>query len=130
MDVENEEPQVGAGLNESYYRRKARDLADRLVTAVGDRPPEILDQMFDHLGQQICDHFPKKVRRLESECERLKKNKHYIPQLRTLKTDALREKVYAALVDGPKTIRELARMFRKTYGAIRSVDVLTCSPFG
>jgi lambda repressor-like predicted transcriptional regulator len=107
----------------SYDRRKARDVADRLVTAVGDRPPGILDQMFDHLGQQICDHLPKKVRRLESECERLEKNQYYIPQLRRLKTDALKEQVHAALADGPKTKRELAQMFGKPYGAISSVGL-------
>src|SRR5262249_44649030 len=89
----------------------------------GDRPPGILDQMFDHLEQQICDHLPKKVRRLECECERLKKNKYYIPQLRPLKTDAIREQVYAALADGPKTKKALARMFGKTDGAISSVGL-------
>jgi hypothetical protein len=50
--------------DKSYDRRKAHDLVDRLITALGDRPPGILDRMFDHLGQQICDHLPKKVRRL------------------------------------------------------------------
>jgi hypothetical protein len=44
----------------SYNRRKARDLADHLIMAVGDRPPGILDKLFDHLEQQICDHLPKK----------------------------------------------------------------------
>src|SRR5262245_34778476 len=57
----------------SYDRQKARDLVDRLVTAVGDRAPGILDRMFDHLEQQICDHLPKKVRRLEYWCERLER---------------------------------------------------------
>ena len=109
--------------DKSYDRRKARDLVDRLVTAVDDRPHRILDQMFDHLGQQICDHWPKKVRRLESLCERLKKDKDYIPQLRPLKTDAIKEQVYAALADGPKTKRELAQMFRKSDGAISSVGL-------
>ena len=107
--------------DKSYDRRKARDLVDRLIMAVGDRPPGILDRMFDHLRQQICDHLPKKVRRLEYECERLKKDKYYLPQLRPLKTDAIKEQVYAALADGPKTIRELAQMFRKPYRAISSV---------
>src|SRR5271167_34547 len=32
--------------DKSYDRRKARDLVDRLVMAVGDRPPEILSQLF------------------------------------------------------------------------------------
>jgi lambda repressor-like predicted transcriptional regulator len=79
--------------------------------------------MFDHLEQQICDHLPKKIRRLECECERLKKNEYYMPDLRPLKTDALREQVYAALADGPKTKKELALMFRKPYGAISSVGL-------
>jgi predicted transcriptional regulator len=109
--------------DKSYDPRKARDLVDRLVTSVGDRPPGILDHMFDHLGQQICDHLPKKVRRLESECERLKKDKYYIPQFRPPRTDAIKERVYAALADGPKTKKELARMFRKPYGAISSVGL-------
>ncbi|MGD0421294.1 MAG: hypothetical protein ABSA68_17235 [Xanthobacteraceae bacterium] len=107
----------------SYDRRKARDLVDRLVTAVGDRPRGILDKMFDHLERQICDHLPKKVRRLEYECDRLKKDKYYLPQMRPLKTDAIKEQVYAALADGPKTIRELARMFGKTDRAISSVGL-------
>ena len=59
--------------DKSYDRQKARNLVDRLVTAIGDRPRGILDQMFDHLERQICDHLPKKVRRLEYECERWKK---------------------------------------------------------
>jgi len=109
--------------DKSYDRRKARDLVDRLVTVVGDRPRGILDQVFDHLGQQICDHLPKKVRRLEWECERLKKNKYYIPQLRPLRTDAIKEQVYTALADGPKTKKELARMFCKTPSAISSVGL-------
>jgi hypothetical protein len=109
--------------DQSYDRRKARDLVARLITAVGDRPPGILGRMFNHLGQQICDHLPKKVRRLEYECKRLKKDKYYLPQLRPLKTDAIKEQVYAALADGPKTKRELARMFRKTDGAISSVGL-------
>jgi hypothetical protein len=107
--------------DKSYDRRKARDLVDRLVTTVGDRPPGILDRLFDHLGQQICDHLPKKVRRLEYECERLKKDKYYLPQLRPLKTDAIKEQVYAALADGPKTKREIARMFRKPVTAMSAV---------
>ena len=109
--------------DKSYDRRKARDLVDSLVTAFGDRLSGFLDQMFDHLEQQICDHLPKKVRRLEYECERLKGNKYYIPQLRPLKKDALKEQVYAALAAGPKTKKELARMFRKPYGAISSVGL-------
>ena len=106
--------------DKSYDRRKVRDLVDRLVGAVGDRHG-FLDQLFDHLQQQICDHLPKRVRRLEYECERLKQNKYYLPQLRRLKPDAIKEQVHAALVDGPKTKKELARMFGKPYGAISSV---------
>jgi hypothetical protein len=109
--------------DKSYDRRKARDLVERLIAAVGDRPLGILDRMFDHLEQQICDHLPKKVRRLECECERLKKDKYYLPRLRPLKTDAIKEQVYAALADGPKAKRELARIFRKTDGAISSVGL-------
>jgi hypothetical protein len=107
--------------DKSYDRRKARDLIDRFVTTVGDRPPGIVDRMFDHLEQQICDHLPKKVKRLEQECKCLKKDKYYLPRLLPLKTDAIKEQVYAALADGPKTRRELARMFRKSAGAISSV---------
>jgi lambda repressor-like predicted transcriptional regulator len=109
--------------DKSYDRRKARDLVARLITAVGDRPRGVLDRMFDHLEQQICDHLPKKVRRLELECERLKTNKYYMPDLRPLKADAIKEQVYAALADGPKTKKELARMFQKPYGAISSVGL-------
>jgi hypothetical protein len=86
----------------SHPHVSATEFLKARTTAVGDRPRGILDQLFYHLGQQICDHLPKKVRRLEFECERLKKNKYYIPQLRSLKTDAIREQVYAALADGPK----------------------------
>jgi hypothetical protein len=57
--------------------------------------------------EAICDHLPKKVRRLERECDCLKKSKYYMPDLRPLKTDAIREQVYAALADGPKTKRDL-----------------------
>jgi hypothetical protein len=109
--------------DKSYDRRKARALVDRLVTALGDRPPGILDHMFDHLGQQICDHLPKKVRRLECECERLEKNEYYIPQLRSLRRDEFSEQVYAALADGPKTKEQLARRFGRSYGAISSVGL-------
>ena len=109
--------------DKSYKRQNARKLVDRLVMALGNRAPGILDRMFDHLERQICDHLPKKVRRLESECERLEKDEYYIPQLRSLKRDEFSDQVYAALADGPKTMRELARMFGTTYGAIRSVGV-------
>jgi lambda repressor-like predicted transcriptional regulator len=110
--------------DKSYDRRKARDLVERLVTAVGDRPLGIIDYMFDHLKQRTCDHLPKKVRWLEYVCERLEKEPYYIPQMRAaLKTDAIKEQVYAALADGPKTKKELARMFRKPDGAISSVGL-------
>jgi hypothetical protein len=112
----------------SFGRQRARYLIERLVAAFGDRPREILGHLFDRLEHQICDHLPKKVRRLESECERLENNKYYLPltgsrQLRPLKTDAIKEQVYAALADGPKTKTELARMFGKTSGAISSVGL-------
>jgi predicted transcriptional regulator len=109
--------------DKSYDRRKGRVLVDRFVAAVGDRPPGIVDRMFDHLEQQICDHLPKKVKRIEHECECLEKDKYYLPRLLPLKTDAIKEQVYAALADGPKTKKELARMFRKSSGAISSVGL-------
>jgi hypothetical protein len=109
--------------DKSYHRQKARDLVDRLVTAIGDRAPGILDRMFDHLEQRIYDHLPKKVRWLEHECERLKKDKYYLPQMRLLKTDTIKEQVYAALANGPKTKKELARMFRKSHVVISNVGL-------
>jgi lambda repressor-like predicted transcriptional regulator len=109
--------------DKSYTRPKARDLVDRLVRAVGDRLFGILDKLFGHLEQQICDHLPKKVRRLEYECERLENNEDYRPQLRSLKKDEFGEQVCAALADGPKTKEQLAAMFGKTYGAISSVGL-------
>jgi hypothetical protein len=107
--------------DKSYNRQKARNLVDRLITALGDRRREILERMFDRLVTEICDHSPKKVRRLESECERLKGDNCYTPRHRPPKTDAIKEQVHAALADGPKTKKELARMFKKTDGAISSV---------
>lgn len=104
--------------DKSYDQRRARDLVDRLVTAVGDRPPGILDRMFDHLGQRIFNQLASRVRRLEYECERLKEDEYYLPQMRPLKTDAIKEQVYAALADGPKIKRELARTFRKPLSVI------------
>jgi hypothetical protein len=114
--------------DKSFDRQGARDLVERLVTAFGDRPREILGHLFDRLEHQICDHLPKKVRRLELECDRLENNKYYLPltgsrQLRPLKADAIAEQVYAALADGPKTKIELAGMFGKTSGAISSVGL-------
>jgi DNA-binding transcriptional ArsR family regulator/predicted transcriptional regulator len=107
----------------AYSRQNARDLVDNLITALADRPPRIVDHMFRHLDRQICDHFPKKVRRLEYECERLKSDEWYFPDFRPLKTDAFKEQVYAALADGPKTKKQLARMFGKTPGAISSAGL-------
>jgi lambda repressor-like predicted transcriptional regulator len=107
----------------AYSRQKARDLVDRLITALADRPPRILDRMFSHLERQICDHLPKKVRRIEYECERLKNDEWHFPDFRPLKTDTIKEQVYAALADGPKTKKQLARMFGKTTGAISSVGL-------
>ena len=43
--------------DKSYDRQKARDLVDRLVTAIGDRPAVILDRLFASLEQQVCHHF-------------------------------------------------------------------------
>jgi hypothetical protein len=77
--------------DKSYDRRKARDLVDRLVTAICDRPHGVLDRLFDHLGQRIFNQLPSKVRRLEYECERLQKDEYYLPQMRPLKPDAIKE---------------------------------------
>jgi hypothetical protein len=109
--------------DKSYNRQKARGLVDRLVTAVGNRPRGILGKLFDHLERQICDHLPKKVGRLESECEHLEKDAYYIPQLRDLKRDESSDQVYAALADGPKTMKQLAQIFGRSYDAIRSIGV-------
>jgi hypothetical protein len=75
------------------------------------------------LEQRIYDHLPKKVRRLEHLCERLQNDKYYLPQLHPLKPDALKEQVYAALADGPKTKKELAGMFRKSVGVISNAGL-------
>jgi hypothetical protein len=109
--------------DKSYNHQQARGLVDRLITAVGKRPRGIVDKLFAHLEQQICDHWPKKVRRLECECERLEKDEFYIPQLRPLMRDGFSDQVYAVLADGPKTKDELKRLFGKTYGAISSVGL-------
>ena len=108
--------------DKSYGRQKARNLVDRLVTAVGDRPAVIIDRLFASLEKQVCHHL-KKVRRLELEYNLLIDDPCYVPQLRPLKIDAIKEQVYAALADGPKTIRELARMFGKTDRAMSSVGL-------
>jgi DNA-binding transcriptional ArsR family regulator len=110
--------------DKSYNRQKARDLVDRLVTVLdGNRPLGILDRMFERLEKRVCDHLPNLVRRLESECERLKNDKCYIPKFRPPRTDATKERVYAELADGPKTKKELARTVGKPYGAISSVGL-------
>ena len=59
--------------DKSYNRRKARDLIDRLVTAVRD--PRDLDPMFDHFDKQPRDHLPKKVRLLEDTVSEIEKRK-------------------------------------------------------
>jgi lambda repressor-like predicted transcriptional regulator len=107
--------------DKSYTRQMARSLVDRLVGALGNRPFDVLDRLFDHLEEQICDHLPKKVVRLEAECERLEQDKFYTPQLRPLRTDAIKQQMYAALENGPKAKSDLARMFGKTIGSISSV---------
>ncbi len=109
--------------DKSYDRQQARNLVDRLVTGIGDRPRGNLDRMFAHLERQICDYLPRKVRRLEYECEQLEKDEYYIPQFRSLKRDNSKDRVYAALTDGPKTIEQLTRMFGKTYDAISAVGL-------
>jgi hypothetical protein len=107
--------------DKSYDRRMARDLVDRLVASFGDRAPGRLDQLFNHLERQSCDHLPKKVARLERECARLRQDKQYLPDLRQLKPDVIKEQVYAELADGPKAIKELARAFKKTHSAISAI---------
>jgi len=107
--------------DKSYNRQKARNLVDRLVTAVGNRSSRILGKLFDHLEQQSCDNWKRKVKRLEAECERLETDECYTPKLGDLKRDQLRGQVYAALADGPKTKKQLARMFGRTCNAILAV---------
>lgn len=109
--------------DKSYDRQKARNLVDRLVTAVGDRPRGILDRLFDYLERQICDHLPKKVRRLEFECPRMERNNYYMPQIREPKSDEFADEVYAALADEPKTREQLGQMFGRSLAAISSVGL-------
>jgi hypothetical protein len=106
--------------DKSYDQSRARNLVDRLVAAVGDRPREILDEMFDRLEQRL-DYPPKKVRELERWCVRLKENKYYRPQFRPLKRDNLNHQVYAELGDGPKTREELSRRCCLSHHALKSV---------
>jgi predicted transcriptional regulator len=105
----------------SYTSQKARNLVDHLVTAISNRPRAILEKLFEHLDQQPCESWSKKVKRLESECERLEKNEYYMPRWRELKRDDLRDLVCAALSSGPKTIKQLAKSLGRTRNAIISV---------
>jgi predicted transcriptional regulator len=73
------------------------------------------------LEQQYCDNWKRKVKRLEAVCERLEREEWYMPKMPDLKKDDLRDQVYAALADGPKTKKQLARRFGRTYNAILSV---------
>jgi len=50
---------------------KARKLVDRLVTAVAIVRAEFSTECLIIWERQICDHLPKKNRRLERECERM-----------------------------------------------------------
>jgi hypothetical protein len=106
--------------DKSYTRQMARRLPDRLVTAVGNRPSEILDKLFNHLERQICDHWPKKVHRLESECQEMENSTTYMPDLRTLKEDELSNQVYAALGEG-KTKKQLCKIFTRSYGSMTGI---------
>jgi DNA-binding transcriptional ArsR family regulator len=106
----------------SHDRRKARKLVDRFITAIGsNRPDKIAMQMFDHLERQFSGSGRKKIKRLERECDNLEQNECYIPQLRELKRDEDGEQVLAALADGPKTRRQLARMFQRSLSAISTI---------
>jgi predicted transcriptional regulator len=107
--------------DKSYNRHQARKLVDALVTATGNHRIGILGKLFGHLEQQHCENWPKKVKRLEAECERLEKDEWYLPKMRDPKEDDLRGQVYAALADGPKTKKQLARRFGRTINAILSV---------
>jgi predicted transcriptional regulator len=107
--------------DKSYNRHQARKLVDGLVTGLGNRPSSILSKLFDHLEQQYCDNWKRKVKRLEAVCERLEREEWYMPTMPDLKKDDLRDQVYAALADGPKTKKQLARRFGRTCNAILAV---------
>jgi hypothetical protein len=107
--------------DKSYNRHQARKLVDGLVTGLGNRPSSILSKLFDYLEQQYCDNWKRKVKRLEAVCERLEREEWYTPKIGDLKKDDLRDQVYAALADGPKTKKQLTRRFGRTYNAILSV---------
>jgi lambda repressor-like predicted transcriptional regulator len=108
--------------DKTYNRKRARGLVDRLINVLGDRPRRFLDRMFDRLELKIYSDR-KKVRRLEEECERLKNDDSHIPDFRPPKTDAAKERVYAALARGPKTKKQLARMLGMTVSAISNVGL-------
>ena len=86
--------------------------------AVGVRPLGILDEMFDSLERQVSPDLSKRVKRLEQEYTRLATKQNYSPHFRSKMAGPLSEHVYAALAAGPKTMKELARMFGKSYGSI------------
>jgi predicted transcriptional regulator len=107
--------------DKSFSRPKARKLVDALVTALANRPVSILDKLFNHLEQQYSEHWKRKVQRLEAECQRLESDECYMPKVRPLKKDELSDQVYAALADGPKTKKQLARRFARSFNAIFAV---------
>ena len=98
----------------SYTTQKARNLVDRLITAIGNRPRRILERVFEHLEQQFCESWSKKVKRLELQCEHLEKDEFYMPRLRDLKSDDLPDRVYGALASGAKTRKQLSELLART----------------
>jgi predicted transcriptional regulator len=110
--------------DKSYDCRRARALADRFVTALGDRPPEIFDQLIDYQERTNRDHWPKRVRQFIRECERLEnpenleKYMHYTPQLHPIKRNPLDDHVLIALGGGAKTKKQLVKICKQTYAAI------------
>ena len=106
--------------DKAYTPQKARALVDDLVVALADRPLRILDRMFAHLEQQVS-HSAKKVRRVEEECRRLKRDEWHFPNFRTQTPDTVKERVYAEVVEGPKTKKELALTLGKTLSAISNI---------
>ena len=106
--------------DKAYTPQKARHLVDDLIIALADRPRRILDRMFAHLEQQVC-HSAKKVRRVEEECRRLKRDEWHFPDFRTQTPDTDKERVYADVAEGPKTKKELALTLGKTLSAISNI---------
>jgi predicted transcriptional regulator len=104
--------------DKSYTIQRARDLVDCLVAAIGNRPRTILRKLFEHLDRQFCENWSKKVKRLESDCERLEKDEFYMPQMRELRRDDLPDQIYAELESGPRTKTQLAKKLRRTRNAI------------